>query len=1323
MAPAVSTAAAAAAAPPRAADAPPHGKDQSAVDPAQRDRILPKDWRTSGDRAWTTSGDGRGFHLLVADGKSGYTWRTAVTLNEPGIETDQWIGNVCFTGSGRRAVVVYAPKQFTNREEAFQRGGFTAVVDLGGGPEHPARVTKMGFTTSLAYHNPGCGAGETAVLTQNGGMRLGRTRLTVVDTERARTVRQHELPGQVTSAVPVADRIVAAGGAGLVSIDSAGREAPLASTTGPALHVRADGDGGVSYLEAPDDRTAVVRYVKAGARSAQEIARGPLGRIGLSSGAGGKVFLTGTPDRQGKLPRTVTRVAAAAGAELSSEGRMEIQPTAGPAGSASGEPGRMAFTGRLTGSGKTADFRLTPEAAPPVVSDTGADTTASPKAASPQQAAPKEASAADSAASDPVDADRACSVPRNDPRTQVLQPHWKQVEWAANLAVQDALTVPRPANWNQSGLPSWTPQGIVGPLALEGGGRVPAQVLLGILAQESNLWQASPHAMEGMTGNPLVGDFYGLRKESGTADEWAVDWSNADCGYGVAQVTDGMRAGQRDPNYQKAVAVDYATNVAAGLRILKEKWNQTYKAGIRMNNADPSKIENWYAALWAYNSGINPQAVTGNTDGCTPGPPRCVDDEGQWGLGWGNNPANPDYPRDRKMFLMSASDAKTPQLWPYQEKVIGWAAFPIVKYDYRKPDDWVAGYNQAWWQDDFKRGTAIPDPRFFCEKGPDGNQCDYTKPKACLKSNPDEKNAFHCWWHKPATWKPDCEATCGNENLRFPPGYPEPQFALDPSQEAERKMPVEHYRPNCDPFDTDEGGVNAVPPDSLVIDNTADSVNSVRPGCLRSWVNQGSFGFDFAKDATGHFRSKIDLHQIGGGLGGHLWFGHTRTAADEHGEMAITGTWRLNRPLDSWARVLVHLPAHSAHTQQAVYRIDTGDGKPVERIILQRVMEHRWVSLGAFRFSGTPSVSLSNVTRDGDGNEKVAWDAIAFQPLAEKPRNMIVSLGDSFASGEGAATDERKDYYRESNNTGGDVEGVFGDDPDSTYPWRYGNACHRSKYAWSRLATLSDSAVPVGTRADAWDPSLDHQLIACSGARTKHLMPSGPPPGKPAPGQYHEVSQLDRGFLDKNTTLVTLSIGGNDAEFGKVVEACAKSFVDDCQDTPLDAKADPRPLRVTAPELVRDTVVPSVDTVLRAIHERAPNARIVLMGYPRLISDEGKCLRLVVNNGAELKIGISEKETAWLNESADYLDDRLNERVTALAAELGAPIAMADPRTDLQGKGVCGDPESIHGVILGKTEGEDPDKMGPSQQSFHPNRRGTPLFADALNRTLRKLGT
>jgi hypothetical protein len=183
--------------------------------------------------------------------------------------------------------------------------------------------------------------------------------------------------------------------------------------------------------------------------------------------------------------------------------------------------------------------------------------------------------------------------------------------------------------------------------------------MLGILAQESNLWQASGHVLSGEFGNPLVGDFYGR------GGGWTINYAGADCGYGVGQVTDGMRKGAGDATKQRAIALDYESNIARSLQILAGKWNQTYSAGLIHDNGDPAYLENWVYAVWAYNTGFYANKGDGSP----------------WGVGWFNNPANPIYPPNRGFFNYDPHDPAHPADWPYEEKVIGWAAYSIATPD------------------------------------------------------------------------------------------------------------------------------------------------------------------------------------------------------------------------------------------------------------------------------------------------------------------------------------------------------------------------------------------------------------------------------------------------------------------------------------------------------------------------------------------------------------------------------------------------------------------------------------------------------------------
>ena len=42
---------------------------------------------------------------------------------------------------------------------------------------------------------------------------------------------------------------------------------------------------------------------------------------------------------------------------------------------------------------------------------------------------------------------------------------------------------------------------------------------------------------------------------------------------------------------------------------------------------------------------------------------------------------------------------------------------------------------------------------------------------------------------------------------------------------------------------------------------------------------------------------------------------------------------------------------------------------------------NRWVSIGVFDFAGRPQVRLNTAASDGDGTQRVAFDAVAFEPV------------------------------------------------------------------------------------------------------------------------------------------------------------------------------------------------------------------------------------------------------------------------------------------------------------------------------------------------------
>ncbi|MFI7408748.1 hypothetical protein ACIBU0_08800 [Streptomyces sp. NPDC049627] len=86
----------------------------------------------------------------------------------------------------------------------------------------------------------------------------------------------------------------------------------------------------------------------------------------------------------------------------------------------------------------------------------------------------------------------------------------------------------------------------------------------------------------------------------------------------------------------------------------------------------------------------------------------------------------------------------------------------------------------------------------------------------------------------------------------------------------------------------------------------------------------------------------------------------------------------------------------------------------------------------------------------------------------------------------------------------------------------------------------------------------------------------------------------------------------------------------------------------------------------------------------------------------------------WIRDLADNLATEMK----GAAADAGSWAVFSGPRDEFDGKGVCGSPEGIHGIVERGREQADNDAPKPSMQSFHPKPAGARLYANALEQTL-----
>jgi hypothetical protein len=230
-----------------------------------------------------------------------------------------------------------------------------------------------------------------------------------------------------------------------------------------------------------------------------------------------------------------------------------------------------------------------------------------------------------------------------------------------------------------------------------------------------------------------------------------------------------------------------------------------------------------------------------------------------------------------------------------------------------------------------------------------------------------------------------------------------------------------------------------------------------------------------------------------------------------------------------------------------------------------------------------------------------------------------VALGDSYAAGVGAG-----DYYSSS------------------------GSCDRSPNAYPVLWAASNSPASFS-------------FVACSGARVADVI----------------SDQLSA--LSSSTTLVSLTVGGDDAGFSSVMETCVLSSTSTCESDVASAEAS-----------INATLPGKLATLLADIHADAPSAQVIMTGYPDFY-----------DLSVPVCIGLSSGDHQAIDAGIDDLDSI----IATAAADGGA--TFADPRPAFAGHELCDDAGWLNSITI------------PVSSSYHPTATGQqdgylPTFSAAI---------
>jgi lysophospholipase L1-like esterase len=438
-----------------------------------------------------------------------------------------------------------------------------------------------------------------------------------------------------------------------------------------------------------------------------------------------------------------------------------------------------------------------------------------------------------------------------------------------------------------------------------------------------------------------------------------------------------------------------------------------------------------------------------------------------------------------------------------------------------------------------------------------------------------------------------------------------------------------------------------------------------RPSCI--WVN--------SDDGSGQIQN-FDAYTGGACAGGPI-----RVLAS-----SLVGGARSCVP-GSYTSLQVTSPGRSAYSDGNVTFQDE-DGNPIPDAGQVPLDATGTAALGGLALSTQAGLPEFVITLDGTSGAptavslKLTWSSPgAYDPACVNGGGAYIALGDSYSSGEG------------------NFPFLSGTDTSKGQP---NNKCHRSTFSYPFQLNLD-----LGYFASRFS------FHACSGAVIRDMFRPNSAGNIDLTTGLTEPRQLSwlSGDVGQNASLVTLTIGGNDAHFSDVMTTCVENAIGEFgnlyarRPTGNDCEARWTPTVNAAIAAMGARSGPeSLSALYANIAAAAPHARIVVIGYPRFFPPSPPAMCAT----GWLDTSFPREHMRWIDSEIQSMDNTISGAVASLH---NPRVLYASAYNVFAGHERCTSDPWLHGVT-------SVTNSNVQVGSFHPTAAGQQALARLVEHTL-----